>query len=91
VIATAAATGIAESRVHWEQFAAAAPAAGAAFTVVLARSGTELHVEEGMTILQAIENPRPPRSSACAAKACAVLVKQRFLKARAEHFDQYLR
>ena len=59
VIACAAQAGIAEQRVHWEQFAAT-PVTGSAFTVVLAQSGVELEVEEGMTILQGIE-----KSKAC--------------------------
>ncbi|AUY32489.1 PDR/VanB family oxidoreductase [Pseudomonas soli] len=90
VIATAAAAGIAESRVHWEQFAAAAPATGAAFTVVLARSGTELQVEEGMTILQAIEKSKTAKVECLCREGVCGTCETAILEGEAEHFDQYL-
>jgi ferredoxin len=47
--------GIPPARLHWEQFAASAQS-GAAFTVVLARSGHEIRVAAEQSILQAIES-----------------------------------
>lgn len=90
VIATAAAAGIDASRVHWEQFAAAAPAAGAAFTVVLAKSGTELQVEEGMTILQAIEKSKAAKVECLCREGVCGTCETAILEGEAEHFDQYL-
>lgn len=89
VIATAASLGIAEQRVHWEQFAAA-PVTGAAFTVVLARSGQELQVEEGMTILQAIEKSKAAKVECLCREGVCGTCETMILEGEAEHFDQYL-
>ena len=89
VIATAATLGIAEQRVHWEQFAAA-PVTGAAFTVVLARSGQELQVEEGMTILQAIEKSKAAKVECLCREGVCGTCETMILEGEAEHFDQYL-
>ncbi len=89
VIATAAKAGIAERRVHWEQFAAT-PATGAAFTVVLARSGQELLVEEGMTILQAIQKSKAANVECLCREGVCGTCETRIIDGEAEHFDQYL-
>lgn len=89
VIATAAKAGIAEQRVHWEQFAAA-PVTGAAFTVVLAQSGIELQVEEGMTILQAIEKSKAAKVECLCREGVCGTCETAILEGEAEHFDQYL-
>lgn len=89
VIEGAKAAGIADERVHWEQFAAA-PAEGAAFTVVLARSGRELRVEEGMTILQAIENVKAAKVECLCREGVCGTCETAILEGEAEHFDQYL-
>ncbi|MCY1424277.1 Carnitine monooxygenase reductase subunit [compost metagenome] len=89
VIEGAKQAGIADERVHWEQFAAT-PAAGAAFTVVLSRSGRELQVEEGMTILQAIENVKAAKVECLCREGVCGTCETRILEGEAEHFDQYL-
>ncbi|MDH4566440.1 oxidoreductase [Pseudomonas sp. BN414] len=89
VIATAKALGIADARVHWEQFAAA-PVTGGAFTVVLAQSGRELQVEEGMTILQAIEKSNAAQVECLCREGVCGTCETRILEGEAEHFDQYL-
>ncbi|WP_442113550.1 PDR/VanB family oxidoreductase [Pseudomonas sp. NUPR-001] len=89
VIATAAKAGIAEQRVHWEQFAAA-PVSGAAFTVVLAQSGIELQVEEGMSILQAIEKSKAAKVECLCREGVCGTCETAILEGEAEHFDQYL-
>ncbi|QYX49365.1 PDR/VanB family oxidoreductase [Pseudomonas tussilaginis] len=89
VIATAGNAGIAEQRVHWEQFAAT-PVTGAAFTVVLARSGTELQVEEGMTILQAIEKSKAAKVECLCREGVCGTCETAILEGEAEHYDQYL-
>lgn len=81
--------GIADERVHWEQFAVV-PAEGAAFTVVLARSGSELRVEEGMTILQAIENAKAAKVECLCREGVCGTCETAILEGEAEHFDQYL-
>ncbi|GGU75591.1 ferredoxin--NADP(+) reductase [Pseudomonas laurentiana] len=89
VIATAAKAGIAEQRVHWEQFAAT-PVTGAAFTVVLARSGQELLVEEGMSILQAIQKSKAANVECLCREGVCGTCETRIIDGEAEHFDQYL-
>lgn len=89
VIATARDLGIADARVHWEQFAAT-PASGGAFTVVLAKSGTELRVEEGVTILQAIEKTTTVEVECLCREGVCGTCETRILEGEAEHFDQYL-
>ncbi|AYC33873.1 oxidoreductase [Pseudomonas cavernae] len=89
VIATAKLLGIADRRVHWEQFAAT-PASGGAFTVVLAKSGRELRVEEGMSILQAIEKTNAAQVECLCREGVCGTCETRILEGEAEHFDQYL-
>ncbi|WP_350012486.1 PDR/VanB family oxidoreductase [Pseudomonas asiatica] len=89
VIACAAQAGIAEHRVHWEQFAAT-PVTGSAFTVVLAQSGVELQVEEGMTILQAIEKSKAAKVECLCREGVCGTCETAILEGEAEHYDQYL-
>ncbi|MCM2319866.1 MAG: PDR/VanB family oxidoreductase [Pseudomonas sp.] len=89
VIATAGQLGIADRRVHWEQFAAT-PASGGAFTVVLAKSGRELRVEEGMSILQALEKSNAAQVECLCREGVCGTCETRILDGEAEHFDQYL-
>lgn len=89
VIEGAKKAGIAESRVHFEQFAAA-PASGGAFTLVLGRSGRELRVEEGMTIIQAIENVKAAKVECLCREGVCGTCETAILEGEVEHFDQYL-
>lgn len=89
VIEGAKKAGIADSRVHFEQFAAA-PASGGAFTLVLGRSGRELRVEEGMTIIQAIENVKAAQVDCLCREGVCGTCETRILEGEVEHFDQYL-
>ncbi|MFJ4445241.1 PDR/VanB family oxidoreductase [Pseudomonas sp. NPDC089422] len=89
VVEGAEAAGIAEARVHFEQFAAT-PAAGGAFTLVLGKSGRELQVEEGMTIIQAIENVKAAQVECLCREGVCGTCETAILEGEAEHFDQYL-
>lgn len=89
VIEGAKKAGIDDARVHFEQFAAA-PASGGAFTLVLGRSGRELRVEEGMTIIQAIENVKAATVDCLCREGVCGTCETRILEGEAEHFDQYL-
>lgn len=89
VIFEARQQGVSDTRVHWEQFASA-PAAGGAFTLVLARSGRELQVEEGISILQTIEKSQATKiESLCREGVCGTC-ETRILEGEVEHCDQYL-
>lgn len=89
VIEGAKQAGIAESRVHFEQFAAT-PSSGGAFTLVLGRSGRELRVEEGMSIIQAIENVKAAKVDCLCREGVCGTCETAILEGEAEHFDQYL-
>ncbi|QRY81838.1 oxidoreductase [Pseudomonas sp. PDNC002] len=89
VIEDAKKAGIADAHVHFEQFAAA-PASGGAFTLVLGRSGRELRVEEGMTIIQAIENVKAATVDCLCREGVCGTCETRILEGEVEHFDQYL-
>ncbi|SEN52289.1 Ferredoxin-NADP reductase [Pseudomonas sp. ok272] len=88
VIETARDLGVADQRVHWEQFAAA-PITGGAFTVTLARSGVELRVEEGMSILQAIEQAKAATVECLCREGVCGTCETQILHGEAEHLDQY--
>lgn len=90
VIDTARQLGVADSRVHWEQFAAATPANSGAFSVTLARSGRELWVEDGMSILQAIENAKAATVECLCREGVCGTCETQILQGEAEHLDQYL-
>ncbi|RXZ42048.1 PDR/VanB family oxidoreductase [Crenobacter cavernae] len=87
VISACRRRGLAEEQIHWEQFAAA-PQTGGAFTVVLAKSGRELQVEEGGSILKAIESTVSVECL-CREGVCGTC-ETKILEGEAEHFDQYL-
>lgn len=89
VIAKAAELGIDPDRVHWEQFGAA-PASGGAFTLVLGRSGRELEVPEGTSILQAIERSNAAQVDCLCREGVCGTCETRILEGEAEHLDQYL-
>ena len=85
----AQAAGVAPGRVHWEQFAAPAQD-GAAFTVVLAKSGKTVEVGAGESILKAIERDGTvPVDCLCREGVCGTC-ETRILEGEAEHLDQYL-
>ena len=88
VIASAQALGIAPERVHWEQFSSAAPEGGA-FTVTLAKSGRQLVVEEGMSILQAIENAQAATVECLCREGVCGTCETFILEGEADHRDQY--
>jgi ferredoxin-NADP reductase len=81
--------GIAAARLHWEQFAASAPS-GAAFTVVLARSGREIRVDAGQTILQAIEQDGAVAVDCLCREGVCGTCEVTIVQGEAEHHDQYL-
>ena len=81
--------GLPPSRLHVEQFAAAAPT-GDAYTVVLAKSGKTVHVASGESILNAIERDSAvPVPCLCREGVCGTC-ETRILEGEATHFDQYL-
>ncbi|AFJ46515.1 PDR/VanB family oxidoreductase [Shimwellia blattae] len=85
----AAALGIAPSRVHIEQFAIENKS-GAAFTLVLARSGTTLTVAPDMTILQAIEHAKAAQVECLCREGICGTCETAILEGEADHRDQYL-
>lgn len=89
VIEAAKLAGIADFRVHFEQFASA-PVSGSAFTLVLGRSGRVLRVEEGMSIIQAIENVKAAQVDCLCREGVCGTCETRILEGEVEHFDQYL-
>ena len=81
--------GIEPSRVHWEQFGAAQASTGA-FTLVLGRSGRELHIEEGVSILEAIERTNAAQVECMCREGVCGTCETRILEGEAEHLDQFL-
>jgi len=81
--------GIPPERLHWEQFAAS-PSDGAAFTVVLARSGREVRVAAGQTILQAIEQDGAVAVDCLCREGVCGTCEVGIVEGEAEHLDQYL-
>lgn len=81
--------GIDETRLHWERFCQA-PASGGAFTLVLQRSGRELQVAEGQSILQAIESSNLMRVDCMCREGVCGTCETAILEGEAEHRDQYL-
>jgi len=81
--------GVAPWRIHVEKFAAAKPS-GAAFTLVLAKSGVTVEVASGESILDAIERDgTAPVDCLCREGVCGTC-ETRILEGEAVHFDQYL-
>lgn len=77
------------SQVHWERFGAD-HSKGGSFTVVLARSGVELEVGEGTSILQAIERSNVARVECLCREGVCGTCETLIIEGEAEHFDQYL-
>lgn len=86
---TASALGIAPARLHREAFSAAT-SQGGAFTLVLARSGIELEVAEGVTILQALENSKAAKVECLCREGICGTCETRIIEGEADHRDQYL-
>lgn len=81
--------GVAPWRIHVEKFAAAKPS-GAAFTLVLAKSGATVEVASGESILDAIERDgTAPVDCLCREGVCGTC-ETPILEGEAVHFDQYL-
>lgn len=89
VQAAGAAQGIPPARLHWEQFAASTQG-GAAFTVVLARSGREIPVAAGQSILQAIESDGTVAVDCLCREGVCGTCEVGIVEGEAEHRDQYL-
>jgi carnitine monooxygenase subunit len=81
--------GLAPQQVHREQFAASRGTSGA-FTVVLARSGKEVAVGEGVSILQAIERQTSVQVECLCREGVCGTCETRIVEGEAEHCDQYL-
>jgi len=78
-----------KTRVHKEQFIAGKGSDGA-FTLVLARSGCELQVESGISILQAIERSNAAEVECLCREGVCGTCETSILDGEAEHLDQYL-
>jgi len=81
--------GIDKSRLHKEQFVASKGVADA-FTLVLARSGLELQVEAGVSILQAIERSNAAEVECLCREGVCGTCETGILEGQVEHLDQYL-
>lgn len=89
VYQAAAALGIDANNLHSEAFAATTTAGGE-FTLVLARSGTELRVPEDMTILQVLENSKAAKVECLCREGICGTCETRIIAGEADHRDQYL-
>ncbi len=89
VLGAAARRGLPPRRVHREQFGALRGTSGA-FTVVLARSGQEVAVGEGVSILQAIEQQTSLQIDCLCREGVCGTCETRIVDGEAEHCDQYL-
>jgi ferredoxin-NADP reductase len=89
VVAAAQQRGLPQQQVHREQFAATR-ASGGAFTVVLARTGQEIAVAEGVSILQAIEQQSSVQVECLCREGVCGTCEARIVDGEAEHCDQYL-
>jgi len=89
VFAAAERFSIDKARVHKEQFIADKGSDGA-FTLVLARSGCELQVESGVSILQAIESSNAAEVECLCREGVCGTCETVILDGEAEHLDQYL-
>jgi len=88
-LATAERLGIDKSCLHKEQFTAS-KGSDDAFTLVLARSGCELQVEAGVSILQAIERSNSAEVECLCREGVCGTCETNILEGQAEHLDQYL-
>lgn len=89
VMDTARRLAIDTSRIHWEQFAATQSSTGA-FTLVLGRSGRELEVAAGVSILEAIERSNAVQVECLCREGVCGTCETRILDGEAEHLDQFL-
>lgn len=92
VLAAATRLGIPASQIHTEQFGATAPAAenSGSFTVELARSGRQIAVAPGTTILAALEKAGfNDVAFLCRSGVCGTC-ETNIVSGEAEHCDQYL-
>jgi len=81
----------AEGRLHIEQFAPpATPATADAFSVRLVRSGLDIAVAAGESILDAIQRHSPVRVESLCREGYCGTCETRLLAGSAEHRDQYL-
>lgn len=85
----ARALGIDQAYLHWEHFGQE-PAAGRPFTLVLGRSGHELQVPEGQSILQAIEQSNLAQVDCLCREGVCGTCETPILEGEAEHHDQFL-
>ncbi|HXZ09282.1 MAG TPA: PDR/VanB family oxidoreductase, partial [Paraburkholderia sp.] len=89
VVEAAQQRGMPPQQVHREQFAATR-AGGGAFTVVLARSGQEIAVAEGVSILEAIERQSSIEVECLCREGVCGTCEARIVEGEAVHCDQYL-
>ncbi|EXF47085.1 ferredoxin [Pseudomonas sp. BAY1663] len=83
----ARALGWADSRVHWEAFAAPEP--GLPFRVELARSGRHIEVPADLSLLEALEAAGVELPNLCRGGVCGQCAT-RYLAGAVEHRDHYL-
>ncbi|GAB4193569.1 MAG: PDR/VanB family oxidoreductase [Thalassobaculales bacterium] len=87
---TAATAGLPAEQVHLERFSSdAAPATGGGFTVVLARSGREIAVPPGKTILEAVREAGINAPSSCEEGICGTC-EVRVIAGIPDHRDMVL-
>lgn len=89
VVEAALQRGLPRQQIHREQFAATRATSGV-FTVVLARSGQEIVVDEGVGILQAIEKQTSVQVECLCREGVCGTCETRIIEGEAEHCDQYL-
>lgn len=83
------ARGLPRAQFHREQFGAR-PAQGGSFRVRLARTGQEIEVAEGVSMLEAIERQTPVQVPCLCREGVCGTCETRILEGEAEHCDQYL-
>jgi vanillate O-demethylase ferredoxin subunit len=89
-LAAGSAAGVEPDRLHVEHFAAAeAPARAGGITLVLARSGRELQVEPGHSILDAVTKAGIRVNYSCREGACGAC-ETRVLEGQPDHRDRVL-
>jgi ferredoxin-NADP reductase len=81
--------GFPPQQVHREQFGATRGKSGA-FTVVLAKTGQEISVDDNVSILQAIESQTSVRIDCLCREGVCGTCETRIVEGEAEHCDQYL-
>jgi vanillate O-demethylase ferredoxin subunit len=89
VTTAAAAAGIDEGRIHLEHFGAEIDVNGDTFTVVAARSGKELQVAAGETILAALNRAGIEVETSCQNGVCGSCLT-RVIEGKPDHRDMVL-